>query len=293
MKFDLTIGNPPYTSGMDINVHKAFSEISKRIVFVHPSTFLISHKGNSFNKQMKRIDVSKIETAHLLWGNAMFDIQLYVPIVVSHWNAEKNGKTIKVIDDAFKNGTYVCDYDKVHRFGPRYPELLEWVNKSVMPFVEQNGSVGSHGKMVAEKEFGFKMATMRGHPPLKETETDLRTDFYTFLPRVPGVVESNYCNKGDKDKNHPRIFSFDTEAERTNFLNYLKTKSARFVLSIFKYSQMLYRGEMTYTPWMDFTRAWHDSDLRVAWNISDELWEFIDGFIPDYYTDYSYCGIME
>ena len=53
-KFDLTVGNPPYNGGMDIDIHKAFSGISQRIVFVHPSTFLISHKGGSFEKQMKR-----------------------------------------------------------------------------------------------------------------------------------------------------------------------------------------------------------------------------------------------
>lgn len=61
MKFDLTIGNPPYNSGVDIDIHKAFSGISKRIVFVHPSTFLISHKRNSFNKWMKRIDMRKLD----------------------------------------------------------------------------------------------------------------------------------------------------------------------------------------------------------------------------------------
>ena len=50
MKFDLTIGNPPYNKGVDIEIHKSFSGISKRIVFVHPSTYLISHKRKSFDK---------------------------------------------------------------------------------------------------------------------------------------------------------------------------------------------------------------------------------------------------
>lgn len=288
MKFDLTIGNPPYTSGMDINVHKAFSGISRRIVFVHPSTFLISHKRNSFKKQMKRIDMRKLESAHLFWGNAMFNIQLYVPIVVSTWNAEKTDETVHVIDDAYGHGEYDVDYDKVHHYGKDYPKFMDWLNKNVVPFVEKNGSVGGHGKFVADKEFGFKMSTIRGHPPLKDNETSPRSDFYTCLPCSDKALESNLCGKGDSDKNHPRIFSFDTEVERVNFLRYMKTKSVRFILSLFKYSQMLYRGEMTQIPWMDFTIGYSDADLRKLWNIDDELWAFIDMKIPDYYSDYFY-----
>ena len=30
-KFDLTVGNPPYTKGMDIDIHKSLSEVSKGV----------------------------------------------------------------------------------------------------------------------------------------------------------------------------------------------------------------------------------------------------------------------
>jgi hypothetical protein len=62
----------------------------------------------------------------------------------------------------------------------------------------------------------------------------------------------------------------------------------RFALSIFKFSNMLMRGELTQIPWLDFTKEWRDSTLRQEWNIDDELWTFIDNKIPDYYTDYKY-----
>ena len=287
-KFELTVGNPPYTKGLDIDIHKSFSKISKRIVFVHPSTFLISHKGKAFEKQMKRIDCSKIESAHLLWGNAMFNIQLYVPIVVSTWDAGKKDGTIEVRDDAYTYSTYVCNYDKVHPYGKDYPRFLEWVNQNIMPLVEKNGSVGSHGEKLVDKEFGIRLSTIRGHPPLKDGESNMRSDFYTILPCSDKAVKDNFCVKGATDKHHDRMFSFDTEEERLNFIKYLKTKSVRFVLSIFKFSQMLYRGEMKCIPWMDFKTAYYDSDLRKLWNIDDSLWEFIDRKIPDYYLDYSY-----
>ena len=288
MKFDLTIGNPPYTKGLDIDIHKSFSTVSRRIVFVHPSTFLLSHKRNSFQKQMRRIDVSKLESAHLLWGNAMFNIQLYVPVVVTRWAFDKSNKAVKVVDDAYNHCTYIADYDKIHHYGKDYPRFLEWVNKNVMPMVKQNGSVGGHGAYKVTEQFGFKMSTMRGHPPLDDGDCALRDDFYTILPQSDEVTRGNFCSLGDSDPNYKRMFSFKTEVERENFLIYLKTKSVRFVLSIYKFSNMLMRGELTQIPWMDFKTRYYDADLRKLWNIDDELWEFIDKKIPDYYFDYFY-----
>lgn len=289
-KFDLTIGNPPYNSGLDIDVHNAFSGISRRIVFVHPSTFLISHKRNSFKKQMKRIDMRKLESAHLLWGNAMFNILLYVPVVVSTWNSEKTDDTVHVIDDAYTQCEYDVDYDKVHHYGRNYPVFLDWLNNNVMPIVEKNGSVGGHGAHKVTEQFGFKMSTMRGHPPLDDGNSALKDDFYTILPRSDKVVRENFCSFGDSDENYKRMYSFKTEEERENFLWYLKTKCVRFNLSIFKFSNMLMRGEINQIPWMDFTKRYSDEDLRKLWNIDDELWGFIDSHIPDYYYDYHFDG---
>ena len=288
MRFDLTISNPPYNKGVDIDIHKVFSDISKRIVFVHPSTYLISHKRRSFEKQLKRIDVSKFESAHLLWGNALFNIQLYVPVVVSRWLFDKSNKTVHVIDDAYTHTTYEADFDKVHHYGQDYPRFLKWVNERVMPMVKANGSVGSKGAYEVTKEFGFKMSTMRGHPPLEDGDCALKPDFYTILPASEDAVKSNFCPKGEVDTSYKRMFSFKTEVERQNFLTYLKTKAVRFNLSIFKFSNMLMRGEITQIPWMDFTKEYRDEDLRKLWFIDDELWRIIDQRIPDYYKDYQY-----
>lgn len=288
MKFDLTIGNPPYTKGLDIDIHKSLSNVSRRIVFVHPSTYLISHKRSSFQKQMKRIDVSKFDSVHLFWGNALFNIELYVPVVVSRWSEDKSNKQVLVQDDAYTHGTYLANYDEVHHYGKDYPRFLKWVNEKVMPMVETNGSIGSHGSYEVSEEFGFKMSTMRGHPPLDDGDCALKPDFYTILPASDEAVKSNFCSKGDSDTSYKRMFSFKTEVERNNFLTYLKTKAVRFNLSIFKFSNMLMRGELTQIPWMDFTKEYYDEDLRKLWLIDDDLWRIIDQKIPNYYKDYRY-----
>ena len=288
MKFDLTIGNPPYTKGLDIDIHKSLSNVSRRIVFVHPSTYLISHKRSSFQKQMKRIDVSKFDSVHLFWGNALFNIELYVPVVVSRWSEDKSNKQVLVQDDAYTHCTYLANYDEVHHYGKDYPRFLKWVNENVMPMVETNGSIGSHGSYEVAEEFGFKMSTMRGHPPLDDGDCALKPDFYTILPASEDAINANLCSKGDAHASYKRMFSFKTGVERNNFLTYLKTKAVRFNLSIFKFSNMLMRGELTQIPWMDFTKEYYDEDLRKLWFIDDDLWRIIDQKIPNYYKDYSY-----
>jgi len=49
-KFDLTVGNPPYTKGMDIDIHKSFSKISKRIFTSRSSEMVWRRKSSKMSK---------------------------------------------------------------------------------------------------------------------------------------------------------------------------------------------------------------------------------------------------
>ena len=81
-------------------------------------------------------------------------------------------------------------------------------------------------------------------------------------------------------------YGFSSEAERNNFLSYCKTKVVRFLLSLIKINGALARGELKVIPWLDFTQEWNDKKLCEEFNIDEELWLYIDKFIPDYYEDY-------
>ena len=81
------------------------------------------------------------------------------------------------------------------------------------------------------------------------------------------------------------VFSFDNKKERDNFIKYCKTKFSRFFLSYIKYNGNLFDSDR-YVPWLDFTQEWNDAKLCKEFGISNELWNYIDNFIPDYYEDY-------
>ena len=57
-------------------------------------------------------------------------------------------------------------------------------------------------------------------------------------------------------------------------------------MSFIKVGGHLDSGELEVIPWMDFTQEWNDKKLCDVFNISNELWKYIDNFIPDYYEDY-------
>jgi hypothetical protein len=60
-------------------------------------------------------------------------------------------------------------------------------------------------------------------------------------------------------------------------------------MSLTKHGANITRGELSVIPWMDFTQEWNDKKLCEEFGISEELWKYIDNFIPDYYDDY-YSG---
>jgi site-specific DNA-methyltransferase (adenine-specific) len=103
------------------------------------------------------------------------------------------------------------------------------------------------------------------------------------------VTENGELNKGirkdniEKPGNPTPTFSLDTEEERDNFIEYLKTDFARFCLSFYKNNANLGTGELAIIPWLDFTNKWTDKELYEKFNVSEELQNYINTFIPDYH----------
>ena len=287
-KFDLVVSNPPYNIGMehgvDLKIHKVLEETAKKIVFVHPSRFMLTHKPGV--KPIVDLDMKKFETVHMFWANGVFGIGLYTPICVTTWNSEKDNKEITVIDDGYTNSIYTCDYNKVHIYGKEFSKLLNWANEIDMSM----GRLGKLGKTIASTDFAFYLSTMRGTPP-RGAETKVKDDFFTIVPKENDKIKTHFVKQGYTSGKYKVTYSFTTKDELDNFVNYLKTKSVRFILSLSKTANALCDGELNQIPWMDFTRSYSDKDLCKMWNIDDKLWKFIDEHIPAYYPDWHFDGI--
>ena len=79
------------------------------------------------------------------------------------------------------------------------------------------------------------------------------------------------------------FFKFDFNEKALNFLNYIKTDFARFCLSVNKNNSQLECGEMSFIPWLDFSKEWTDEKLYKYFDLTPEEIKFIEKNIPKYY----------
>jgi site-specific DNA-methyltransferase (adenine-specific) len=269
-KFDIVVGNPPYNQNIDLKILKKSYEISDKIVFVHPATWLLDEK----NKQKRFTSIKDLignylEKSILFNGNFIFGISLFVPCSITYINKEYNGK-ITVIDEV--NGNVTIQYDDIYKINKFNRDEYFSIKEKVMKHGDYiNNYLDSNFK------YWVNLAQIRGHVNEKDSKNPsmVQDDFYTLCPRDLKVEEKRNKNKS---------WSFKTENEAENFLNYIKTKFVRFCLSIYKNNSQLDRGEIDLIPWLDFTQSWDDEKLCKYFNITEEEWNYIDNFIPDYYN---------
>lgn len=291
-KFDLVVGNPPYNSGLDLRIHKILencvTDIGK-LVFVHPAQFMLAHKDGVAKVGGRDLDITKIESIRLFWGNSIFSTKVWPAFCVSTWLKNKETDEVNVIDDAYTRTNYVCTSNMVHLYGKDYGWIRKWLYNNVN--FEDNLSIRAN--RVSKTKYAIEFATQRGTRTDNYTDTFVRDDFFTIVPKVDYALKQWYVNEVGYDcvSNGNRVFSFPSDKARQNFIKYLKTKSVRFILSLSKVTNTLVSGELNQIPWMDFTRSYSDKDLREMWNIDEKLWKFIDEHIPAYYPDWHFDGI--
>ena len=281
--FDVVLSNPPYNKNVDIKILKEIVPLSKELVIVHPSTWLIDIKRKSklYNDFRDKIN-GKLKSVEMFNGNKIFNIELFVPITITHIDNEHNGKcNINYLEDNF---TVNNIYD-ITKFGYDWFTII----KPFMNKVKDLDNIWNHNvTTINNNKFYCQLAAIRGDVFRKSskvvTNKILQNNFYTML------MKDTNGNKGIRQPNLNRpgnatpTFEFNTELERDNFISYLKTDFARFCLAIYKNGQNLSLGELSLIPMLDFTQEWDDKKLYKHFNIDKKTQEYITNFLPDYHN---------
>ena len=280
-KFDIVFSNPPYNDNLDLKILEKLFPVAKNIVFIHPSIFILDKR---FVKDLyNRIrNTNYLSELTLFWGNRLFNIGLFTPLCISCWDISKTNNNVEVNDLAFSNTTYNC---KINEVSINYGSLLPLKKDFDIFFNNIKQYQRAYDKRVKPDysdmtDFSIKLATIRGHIGLD----CIADDFFSYcsMDLKNNFVDSTWRAKRKNDGER-LCWSFSTEKDRLNFAKYLNTKIVRFISSLIKISQ---NYDMTYVPWLDFTQEWNDAKLCKEFGISEELWNYIDKFIPDYYDDY-------
>jgi len=278
MKFDLVFSNPPYTNNVDIKILNEVMHISDEFVIVHPSTWVIDMKNKSklFN-EFKKQNHKRVKSLEFFNGNPIFEIALYVPVVISHFKSFSNDIDISYFDE-----NYICDdIQKVSKYGDKLNLIENFINdiSKVKNYVSQNMIEYNKLKNLPDQNKHYcQLAQIRGNVNLSSVGKDIvKDDFYTT------IMKNSQDNIGLRKLSRTPTYEFDTIDEVYNFINYLKTDFARFCLSIYKDKATLDCGEMELIPWLDFTEEWDDEKLFKKFDVSQELQDYIREFLPDYY----------
>jgi hypothetical protein len=289
-KFDVVIGNPPFNQMIDMLFVQKSYKISDKVLFVHPSTWLLDEKGKQkkFN-DTKNLIKEHLESIVLFNGNKLFGIQLFVPCVITYISKNKINKDIKCFDRINEETISYYNINDINKFSNLdvYPNLKNKISKILQNNVDKNkifnistkrnstpGKIEKYSSLNTTGEFYVNIAQIRGHVDLNSDKNMLLNDFYTIVTRD---------NKVEREISNHMFFKFETENEAKNFLDYLKTDFARFCLSIYKNNSQLECGEMEFIPWLDFQRQWTDKDIIDFLKLSNEEVLFIKKIIPNYY----------
>lgn len=280
MKFDVVFSNPPYTKNVDVKMLNEIVDIADEFIVVHPSTPILQNK-DKFNPYMKFKAIKGFKCLEFFNGNNIFDIELFVPCMITHIDSNFSGKIeINFFQDRFHVDN-LCD---VTKYGKEWETLVKPFYKKIAEYSSKNGNLCTHNKTtILQDKFYVQLAGIRGTPNRsKSTNHMLLDDFYTMCKKDPNLNKGIWQPNLNRTTKTP-VFEFTTELEQDNFVNYLCTDFARFCLSFNKINGCIFAGELELIPWFDFTEEWGDDKLFKMFNVSQELQDYIREFLPDFY----------
>ena len=301
--FDVIFTNPPYNDGKDIKLIQALidNNVANEIITVHPAGFLFNHNNNKEIEKLK--NTNTLKEVVFFWGNEMFEeTQVNHTHCISIWNKNHNSSNVTINDKAFvelnniynsDNFTYTTNVHEITIHSILSKKAYKFLKK-----FENCDSILNHITNVnsnKKTKFGFKLPTMRRGLDYANRNYGM---FFSFFGNGESAMKNALIDENDTlsdfimthksyNENYP-MWYFNTKEELENFINYLKLKSTRFLLSLIKHNSELNTTKFTrIIPWMnDWTHHYTEKELCDMWGIDEELWDYIDKFIPDYYEDY-------
>ena len=309
-KFDIVYSNPPYNDGLDLKILSNIKNTFKKAIIVHPAVWILENKCVGYIGKFKKEFQNNIEKVVIFRGSEIFGVPFMSALDICVFNMEKLDSKIEV-DDHVVNCKYIANS---HIDITQYGDM--WLKLNIKKFIEKFDTEKSILRHVyfdrdhlENLTYPIKLSECRsGNPHFNDGYYDKKLGYYV-------LNKTNYfftcIAKGDPEKYHfncdwtnkhnqTLLFNFISSNERFNFYVYAKSKFFRFLISLYKVNMAnvsssgsplsinskLDGHPMKRIPWLDFTQEWNDAKLCKEFGISEELWNYIDNFIPDYYDDY-------
>lgn len=288
---DFIIINPPYKRGLHISIfNKSFEELNHggTIICLHPSIAFLNNKPTNDTETLKiRNTVNQYYTElKFINGNDIFDTaDLMVPLSITKVTKVKDSRifvTYSHFDSSVKIKNKYQTIDDVFLHGNdlvlSIKDKIEKKNiKNISNFLFRNGY---------KNNLYLKINRISGHSSKKEDIT-VNPDFYQLIYKKDEFDYNRLLTikpKGKKGNGGAlNELGFSNEKELKNGFEFLKTKFARFCLSLRKTGSDLNNIDLEFVPYMDFTQEWTDEKLFDEFGLSTEEREFVNEYIPNLY----------
>lgn len=321
MQFDVIIGNPPYqlddggfgTSAAPIYqlfVQQALALEPRYAVFVTPSRWMTGGKNlDAYRTQMlsdKRL--SKIVDFPKLY-EAFPGVKIRGGISYFLWDRNHTGACeVQTIWDGQPTGPAVTRdldaYDVLVRRNEAVPILEK---------IRAKGEATLEARASSQKPFGLR-TFFHGKPTAKELNNPVKLygsqkiswversevpnnvqwidRWKVFMSRVQGTsaaIETKFLSKpiiGEPGTACTESYIvagiFDTETEAKRYAAYLRTRFARFLVSLRKFTQDAPKGVYAFIPDLPLDQTWNDAKLYERYGLTRAEIAFIEAQVAEH-----------
>ena len=321
MQFDVIIGNPPYqlddggygTSAAPIYqlfVEKALDLDPRYAVFVTPSRWMAGGKGlDKYRERMlsDRRMRSIVDFPKLYEGFPGVKIRGGISYFL--WDREHKGPCkVQTVWDGKPTGPAIARYLDAYDILVRRNEAVPILQK-----IRAKGEPTLDRRVSSQKPFGLR-TFFHGKPSFKRLKTPVKLfgsqrvsyvdrseipantawidKWKVLMTRVQGTsaaVETKFLSKpiiaepGTACTESYLVAGlFDTEAEAKNYASYLRTRFARFLVSLRKSTQDAPKHVYAFIPDLPVNREWTDAKLYKRYDLNEAEIAFIESQVAEH-----------